>query len=126
MRNKAALLLVLIFACTHLGAARPIYKLGRGVEGILTAPIEYFNEYLIASEKKSQITAVVAGVFGGTAMTVKRLINGVYDIVTFPLPYPKPYRILWRDDAETALQDYYQLQNNFYSTNQGEAKPDRG
>lgn len=111
MKNKTTFLLVFILAVSQMGAAKPIYKLGRGVEGLLTAPIEYFNEYVIAAEEKGPIVGVVASIFGGTAMTVKRVINGAYDILTFPLPYPKPYRILWRDEAETALQDYYGLHN---------------
>ena len=113
MKNKIIFSVILMFAVAQMGfAPKPIQKLGRGVEGILTSPIEYLNEYLESHQNRESIPAsLVTAAVMGTAMTVKRIINGVYDIVTFPIPYPRPYRLLWKDPAETALQDYYSLVN---------------
>ena len=105
-------LLLTFFAMTQLAfAGTPAHKLVRGIEGIVTSPLEYLNQYNIASGKQSDVASVAVGIFGGTAMTLKRILNGAYDIVTFPVNSPKDYGLLLNDESETALQNHKQLQN---------------
>jgi len=113
MKIKTALFTLALFAVTQsaFAAPRPIEKLSRGVEGLLTAPMEYWNEYQLANYKDGVVASVVTALLMGTAMTGKRIINGVYDILAFPVPYPKPYRILLNDPSETALDRHYSLGN---------------
>ena len=44
-------------------------------------------------------------------MMGKRIVNGAYDIVTFPVNFPKDYGLLLNDGAETALKNYHSLHN---------------
>ena len=92
-------------------AGTPAHKLVRGIEGIVTSPLEYLNQYNIASGKQSDVASVAVGIFGGTAMMLKRILNGVYDVVAFPINAPKDYGLLLKDEHETALKNYNQLQN---------------
>lgn len=105
-------LLLTFFATTQLAfGGTPAHKFVRGIEGVLTSPLEYVNQYYIATEKQSDLATGVIIVFGGTAMMIKRIMNGAYDIVTFPVNSPKDYGQLLKDESETALQNYKQLQN---------------
>ena len=99
------------FADTDAAVATPGHKFVRGLEGLVSAPFEYFNQYSIASEKHSVFSSLMIGVFGGTAMTIKRLVNGVYDVISFPINAPEPYALLLKDEADTALQNFNQIQN---------------
>lgn len=112
MKNKmAALIIVSMLFTTAAFAGCPVKKLGRGVEGIVTSPLEYWNQYLIASDTQHLVSSLVSTVLAGTAMTVKRLVNGVYDVVTFPVNYPKDAQLLG-DASESALDSYYHLHNH--------------
>ncbi|HCM42020.1 MAG TPA: hypothetical protein PLY88_07025 [Candidatus Omnitrophota bacterium] len=82
------------------------HKLLRGVEGIVTSPIEYVNQYNVLAETRRPASGMIGTVLAGTAMTAKRLINGVYDVVTFPVDLPKDGRLLLNDKHETALASY--------------------
>ncbi len=104
MKIKAAFLTLSLILISQTAFAESWHhKLYRGIEGIITSPLEYFNQAQLAAEKKNMIETTFVTIVGGTVMTVKRIINGAYDIVTFPLPFPRPYRILLDDPAETAL-----------------------
>lgn len=104
MKIKAAFLTLSIFLISQTAFADTWHhKLYRGIEGIITSPLEYINQAQHAAAKKMIIEATFITVVGGTFMMGKRLINGAYDIVTFPLPFPRPYRILLNDPSETAL-----------------------
>lgn len=122
MKIKAAFFILSFVFISQLALAtpRPVLKLGRGVEGLLSAPIEYGNEYQMARQKQSVIGSSVTSLTMGTVMMGKRLINGLYDIVAFPVPYPQAknlvsgdisYRLLLKDDFETALKKNQDLQN---------------
>lgn len=83
------------------------HKLVRGVEGIVTAPWEYVNQYIVLADGGQRpISGLLGTVIAGTAMTVKRAINGVYDVVTFPVDLPKDGAQLLPDKSETALSNY--------------------
>ncbi len=122
MKIKAVFFILSFVFISQLAFATPkcILKLGRGFEGLLSAPIEYGTEYQMARQKQSVIGSSVTALTMGTVMMGKRLINGLYDIVSFPVPYPQAknlatgdvsYRLLIKDDFETALKKNQDLQN---------------
>ncbi|HRK62278.1 MAG TPA: exosortase system-associated protein, TIGR04073 family [Candidatus Omnitrophota bacterium] len=107
MKIKTALFILALFAVTQSAFAGSAgEKFVRGIEGTLTSPVEYLNQYQIANYDHGLISSAVIMVLGGTAMTVKRLINGVYDIVSFPVSLPRDYGLLLNDKYETALDGY--------------------
>lgn len=112
MKIKTAIFILSILSVSQSAfAVTPADKFLRGLEGLVSSPLEYFNQYRISAEKRSIVPSLAVGVLGGTLMTVKRLLNGVYDVVSFPVNLPKNYRLLLNDDTETAWQNYKSLQN---------------
>ena len=114
MKNKIALLVLMtVIACqTGFAATKPVEKLKRGGEGIFTAPLEHCNVYRNTRVEYGVTQSVVAGIFVGTFMAGKRIINGVYDVATFPVNFPSGYGLLFNDSYETALQEHRALNNN--------------
>ena len=113
MKIKTAFFILFFFAISQTSfAGTPAHKFVRGIEGLVTSPLEYINQYQAANDKQGIIASAAIGVFGGTAMTIKRVLNGVYDIVSFPVNAPKDYSLLFADDSETALDAYTRSQNS--------------
>lgn len=111
MKIKTAIFIFCFAAfSSHAFAESAGHKLTRGLEGIVTSPVEYLNQYQIASEKKGVFASLITTAVGGTAMTVKRVVNGAYDVVTFPVSLPKGYGLLLADEDETALDAYRSTQ----------------
>lgn len=107
MKTKMTVFILSFFVFSQAAFAGTWHhKLYRGIEGVITSPLEYVNQAQIASQNKSVIESTLSTIVGGTVMTVKRIVNGAYDIVTFPLPYPDSYRILLNDSSETAVDAY--------------------
>ncbi|OQA57761.1 MAG: hypothetical protein BWY42_00314 [Candidatus Omnitrophica bacterium ADurb.Bin277] len=67
-------------------------KLQRGFLNVALSPIEISNE--LAKEKKNDtfLPSWFAGLGRGAWFTVGRALTGVYEMVTFPVPYPANYR----------------------------------
>jgi|GEM_PF-2432912 len=112
MKIKTAFFILSIFVISQTAfAGTPGHKLVRGLEGIVTSPMEYINQYQLASNKKNFVASVAIGVIGGTSVMIKRLINGVYDVMSFPIKNPNDYGLLLSDDSETAIDAYLANQN---------------
>ena len=112
MKIKNAFFILSIFVISQTAfAGTPGHKFVRGLEGIVTSPMEYINQYQLASNKKNFVSSVAIGVIGGTAVMIKRLINGVYDVVSFPIKNPNDYGLLLSDEFETAIDAYSANQN---------------
>jgi putative exosortase-associated protein (TIGR04073 family) len=111
MKIKTAVFILCLASFAQLVFAENAgHKLARGLEGIVTSPVEYLNQYQIASDENGVVASSATMVLGGTAMTVKRIINGAYDVVTFPVSLPKNYGLLLYDRDETALKTYRAIQ----------------
>lgn len=112
MKMKAVFLALLILSVAQVsyagsdGCGCMGKKAMRGVEGLLTFPLEYVNQYEVLHHKNSAPASVIGAVFAGTAMSVKRVLNGVYDVVTFPVKVPGNYGLLLGDKYDTALDAY--------------------
>ncbi len=112
MKTKTAFFALSILLASNLAfASTPGHKFIRGLEGIVTSPVEYINQYQLAHSKQGLVPSVGIGVIGGTAVMIKRLINGVYDVVSFPIKNPRDYGLLLDDPSETAIQAYKANQN---------------
>ncbi|HNX68152.1 MAG TPA: exosortase system-associated protein, TIGR04073 family [Candidatus Omnitrophota bacterium] len=78
----------------------PLRKLQRGFLNIALSPIEISTE-LSKEEKNDTVPpSWVAGLGRGSAYAAGRMLVGVYEIVTFPLPYPADYKPVLQPEFE--------------------------
>jgi len=77
----------------ELAESGPIRKLQRGFLNIALSPMEISNELAVEKhENHDQMPpSWMTGLVRGIGFTAGRALAGVYDIVTFPIPFPKEY-----------------------------------
>jgi len=73
-------------------AGSPQRKLQRGFLNIALSPFEISHELAKEVRNDTLPPSWFAGLGRGAAYTVGRALVGVYEIVTFPLPYPANYQ----------------------------------
>ena|SRR3989338_7252754 len=99
---KKILAIILIFSCA-IGVATPLYgddavkKLGRGMSNVITSPWEILEQMKRVNNSDGPIAAATVGVLKGIVMTGIRAAVGVYEVATFPIPFPRGYRPILRD-----------------------------
>jgi putative exosortase-associated protein (TIGR04073 family) len=81
----------------------PIHKLGRGVVNVLTGWIEVPKQTHLGSQEDNPITGIAGGLCKGIARGILRTGVGVYEAVTFPIPYPRGFVSPY---GELELNDY--------------------
>ena len=95
MKRRAVwgVLVVGVIACaqTPVWAQDPIHKAGRGLVNVLTGWIEIPKQLHLGSQEPNPITGLGMGLVKGVGLTVLRGGVGLYETLTFPLPYPKDY-----------------------------------
>ncbi len=69
----------------------PVKKLGRGVANVVTSPCALIQGMGDAKEGGGIFAGCTWGVFMGTVNVVKRIVVGVFEIATFPIPIPENY-----------------------------------
>src|ERR1051326_3068997 len=67
-------------------------KLGRGIANVLFGFVEVPNQITHVTSDKGGAAGVTYGVGKGLVRWVAREFTGAYDVVTFPVPFPKGYR----------------------------------
>ena len=72
-------------------AQDPIHKMGRGVVNVLTGWIELPKQIHLGSQAENPVTGFGWGLVKGAGLTVLRGGVGIYEALTFPLPYPKHF-----------------------------------
>ena len=72
-------------------AQDPIHKMGRGLVNVLTGWIELPKQIHLGKQEDNPITGIGRGLLKGAGLTVLRAGVGIYEAVTFPLPYPKAF-----------------------------------
>lgn len=72
-------------------AQDPIHKMGRGVVNVLTGWLELPKQVHLGSQEDNPVTGFGWGLLKGAGLTVLRGGVGIYEAVTFPLPYPKDF-----------------------------------
>ena len=89
----AGLILIFIFSMTA-----PAYcddalkKLGRGISNTFTFPLEIIEQIKRVNNSDGAFAAMTYGVVKGIAMMGVRAAVGVYELATFPIPFPKNYK----------------------------------
>ncbi|MBI4372911.1 MAG: exosortase system-associated protein, TIGR04073 family [Candidatus Omnitrophica bacterium] len=66
-------------------------KLGRGFTNIVMSPAEIVYQPMKMREEHNAMIAWTGGLLKGIVYFPVRLLLGVYDVVTFPLPWPDHY-----------------------------------
>jgi putative exosortase-associated protein (TIGR04073 family) len=74
------------------GEGTPQRKLQRGFLNVALSPFEISNELSKEIRNDTMPPSWVAGLGRGAFYTVGRALVGVYEMVTFPLPYPANYK----------------------------------
>jgi putative exosortase-associated protein (TIGR04073 family) len=72
-------------------AQDPIHKMGRGVVNVLTGWIELPKQIQLGTLEHNPVAGAGWGLLKGVGLTVLRMGVGVYEAVTFPLPYPRQF-----------------------------------
>jgi len=67
-------------------------KLGRGVANTLTFPFEVPKSIHEVLYDNGPAAGVTYGLLDGVFKGVIRALTGVYEIITFPIPFPKDYK----------------------------------
>ena len=106
MRPRALVMLWLVpavvAAAPAVWAQDPIHKMGRGLTNVLTGWIELPKQLHAGSQEQNPVTGVGRGLFRGASLGLLRSGVGIFEAVTFPIPYPKgfasPYESLEMED----------------------------
>ena len=72
-------------------AQDPIHKMGRGVVNVLTGWIELPKQIHLGTQEDNPVIGVGSGLFKGVGLTVLRSGVGIFEALTFPIPYPKGF-----------------------------------
>jgi putative exosortase-associated protein (TIGR04073 family) len=98
-RTWIALLVLLAFSLPLLAAeaeiqreGTPQRKLQRGFLNIALSPIEISNELSKEVKNDTLPPSWFAGLGRGSIFAVGRALAGVYEMVTFPFPWPEKYK----------------------------------
>ena len=74
----------------------PLAKLGRGMTNLWFSPLEYGVNLQKVSDRKGPGSGIFEGLVSGSFYSALRIISGLYDIVTFPIPIPWDYKpVMW-------------------------------
>lgn len=86
----------------------PGIKLGRGLTNILASPGEYYVQTARIAADRDPMTRLLAGMAKGTWVMAQRIGVGVYDMLTFVVPYPADYRpVMQPPTVVEAIQEQY-------------------
>jgi len=107
-KGVLCLFLFLVVMDTNVFAAGPFVKLGRGFTNLLTGFLEIPTQMGRLGRDNDPTTAFFGGLFKGITFMILRELGGVYEIVTFPLPFPRGYEPLWEPGTVIeGLQEEY-------------------
>lgn len=74
------------------GEGTPLRKLQRGFLNVALSPFEISNELSKEVRNDTLPPSWFAGLGRGSIYAVGRALTGVYEMVTFPIPYPANYK----------------------------------
>ena len=72
-------------------AQGPLDKMGRGVVNVLTGWLELFKQFSLGKQEPNPVTGIAMGLVRGASLTLLRTGVGLYETVSFPVPYPQDY-----------------------------------
>jgi putative exosortase-associated protein (TIGR04073 family) len=73
-------------------------KLGRGLANVFFGFVEVPNQYTKAVSEHGGAAGITYGAPKGIARWITREFVGVYEVVTFPIPFPRGYRPIVRPE----------------------------
>ena len=79
------------FQTPSVWAQDPIHKAGRGIVNVLTGWIEVPRQLQLGKQEDNPVNGLGMGLVKGVGLTVLRGGVGIYEILTFPVPYPKQF-----------------------------------
>ena len=85
------LLLILGTALFAEGAPGPLEKASRGIVNIVSGPVEFLREIATGSQDNWYVPGIALGIVKGLGKFATRSFIGVYEVATFPFPFPKGY-----------------------------------
>ncbi len=109
MRLGICLAVIMMTTAGALYADGPVEKLARGTANIVESPVAYLNQYVRADQKRNFMTTIMETTLYGTFSMVGRLLVGVYEVVTFPVPLPADYEPLIQ--PATPIDEWRQMQS---------------
>ena len=92
------------FAGGDYGSDGMLKKLGRGIANVFTCPLEVAKGVGDANYESGPVAAMTYGLISGFYKTGVRFVVGAYEIVSFPIPFPKNYEPIL-DDPEFFLSE---------------------
>ncbi len=72
-------------------AQDPLPKAGRGAVNVLTSWIELPKQMHLGRQEEHPIIGIGQGLFRGTSLALLRIGVGLYEALTFPIPYPRGF-----------------------------------
>jgi len=90
-------LFILCLSSSNAYCESAMKKLGRGLSNAITAPFEIPEQISRTNMQDGPAAAMTYGTLKGLAMTGVRAIVGIYEVVTFPIPFPKGYSPILTD-----------------------------
>ena len=84
----------------------PLKKLGRGIANAVTCPLELPKGMEDAKQENGWFAALSWGILMGTYNTAKRFVVGLYEVVSFPIPFPADYKPILTDPEFMWDEDY--------------------
>ena len=102
------LAILLAFSSAHaqasadykLDANKALTKFSRGVTNVATSPGEFLTQMPAAMEQSPDyLTGTMMWIFRGIGYTIARAGTGLYDIATFPIPFPKKYKPVMKPET---------------------------
>jgi len=88
-------------------ADSPLKKLGRGAANIVTSPFEIPCRIGEANNEDGPFAAFTYGILNGIFRMGLRIVVGAYEIVTFPIPFPKDYGPVITDPEFFVMEPFY-------------------
>ncbi len=82
------------------GEGTPMRKLQRGFLNVALSPVEISNELSKEVRKDTMPPSWIAGLGRGSFYAVGRALTGIYEMVTFPLPYPANFKPVLQPEFE--------------------------
>lgn len=94
--TAAAFLLLTVFV-SNAQCDDPLKKLGRGVANVVTCPFEITYRIQEVNNSDGVVAATTYGLVKGLALMCLRGAVGVYEVVSFPIPFPEEYQPILTD-----------------------------
>lgn len=110
MRNVRKIFAIALIGFLLAGTnayAGPFVKFGRGLTNIILSPAEIMYQPMKLNLDNNTAIAWIGGVPKGIVYFPIRALAGVYDVVTFLIPYPEDYGY-WME-PETLVEGFEQI-----------------